>query len=801
MLAGLVGLALPVIIHLIARSKFPVQYVSNIRLLRSEKRENVFAAKLVDPLQLLLRLLVIALLVLAMARLLLPAAHTPAARNLVVVIDASASMQMPADVSDQLSGQAPMVLDKAKTLAWELLSGISLPSRSALVTAGSETKVISFLGPSSEGALAALKGKGPVPIDADGGTGPGLVSAVAQCCEMLRGRREVRSQIVVLTDLRAGAFQARSQADLRLIAEAQASMGEALEIIVVGLGSGKANNLAVVDAYLRGDAARIGDDAHVIARVQNLGEGEQTATLSLTVTGKQEPPFQSLVLQPGEEAVVDLANRPNRSVRSFATVLVQEKDSFQQDNLFSVPFAVSSPRRVLIVNGVSSAEETISLKSSGLAAFSEKAEKPAGRELGGAQILQYALNPARELGLAYGTGIDTEVITPDALPAQALSRYDVIVLYDVSGLPSAVLDDLDTFVRDGKALLFVCSATLNPFDFNSSFGIENGKERCLAPVQIGTDRSFDPAISIRSGDPTDSPGGSVTSLPGQWLSAFRGRKSGALSIVHVVTARDIRAVEGGASVLLRGSGGEIMAVEAERGRGRVVLFAFGFELARGNIAVTKVFPELMWRLIDYLTGKLQSKTRDSLVADQPAALGAFESAFSLVDALELTPATDDPRPTPSRVSAPVAPGDQAAGADQPRGGEPALTPLELPITRDRAVLVKGLPLGHYRLHKRQKEAGFVQGYFRPVAVNPDFRESEMTCMGEEELRHVLGAAGRVAKPEELASIAPHGQEVWRWVVLAVTAAYLLEALSAYLIGLRRARRLEANIQGGSQGSP
>ena len=69
MLAGLAGLAIPTAIHLIARQKYPIQNFPTIRLLRIERRDNTFASRLVDPWQLLLRLIVLTLLVLAMARL------------------------------------------------------------------------------------------------------------------------------------------------------------------------------------------------------------------------------------------------------------------------------------------------------------------------------------------------------------------------------------------------------------------------------------------------------------------------------------------------------------------------------------------------------------------------------------------------------------------------------------------------------------------------------------------------------------------------------------------------------------
>ena len=64
----------------------------SIRLLQGENRTNTLALKLVDIGQLLLRLLVLTLLVLAMSRLFLPWVNQRAAHNTVIVIDGSASM-------------------------------------------------------------------------------------------------------------------------------------------------------------------------------------------------------------------------------------------------------------------------------------------------------------------------------------------------------------------------------------------------------------------------------------------------------------------------------------------------------------------------------------------------------------------------------------------------------------------------------------------------------------------------------------------------------------------------------------
>ena len=96
MLAGLIGLAVPIAIHMIARHRFPVRDFPAIRLLRIERRDNIFARRLVDPLQLLNRLLILALLALAMARLFSPTfSDRTAPRNLIIVMDASSSMRTP----------------------------------------------------------------------------------------------------------------------------------------------------------------------------------------------------------------------------------------------------------------------------------------------------------------------------------------------------------------------------------------------------------------------------------------------------------------------------------------------------------------------------------------------------------------------------------------------------------------------------------------------------------------------------------------------------------------------------------
>jgi len=752
MLLGLLGLALPVIVHLIARHKFPVLDVPSIRLLRHERRDNAFAARLVDPWQLLMRLLVLALLALAMSRLFsswLSAKTAP--RNLVVVMDCSASMRMAMIDPDEQTPTTPM--DLAKRIAQQLLSEIAMAGRCALVLAGDEVRAASAFSPDPGPALQVLE-----TLETSDGAGPGLIAAIAQGVEMVRGRREVCSQVVVLTDRGVSAFETRNQQDLERIESAQHSMGEKLEIVVVDVGTGEAENLAITDASLRGRQARIGDDAHVLARVRNCGTKPQSARLALTVPGTQDAPFRDLTVEPDEEVVVDLTTRVSRTARTFAGLRLAIQDAFAHDNEFSVPFNVAHPRRVLLVNGARDAMGEVSVESAQLATLGGgQAESQDEEVIDGARILQFVLNPGRELGLSFGTGIEAVQITPDALPAQTLSKYQLIILYDVSKLQEGPLRDLTTFVREGRALLIVCSGALNPMEFNGTFAASGPDRVPLSPVQIGNDLTLEPPVSIR----TDA-----TGAANPWLSPFRDRRRGDLAIVRFRRLREVRGLAADGKVLLQSDRGHVLAVESTLEEGRVVVLTFGVELGRGNLAMTKVFPFLTWRLVDYLTGRLRTVPPDALVASTPSALDVSDSAFRFLNELELAP---------------------KPGSDPQEKAEP--TPLR--IDEQKTALVSGLPVGHYWLQKPSKKGlSLGVGYRRPIAVNHDPRESNVRRVKETELLSVLGERARLATPSEAAELAPRGTEVWRLVIGLLIVAYLAEAITAYVLGIRRDRERE-----------
>jgi len=746
MLLGLAGLAIPVLLHLIARHKYQVLEFPTIRLLQPDERSNVFALRLVDVGQLLLRLLVLLLLVAAMARLF--AGWWPfgqAQRNLVVVVDCSASMRTLGRKGDDPTPTPLIELAKAK--ARELLAGVAAPSQCALVAAGQDAEQLAPLQPSPTAALAALASLEP----ADG-AGRGLVHAVARCCDLLRGRREVRSQIVVLTDLCASAFEARNQLDLQRIHAVQRELGRSLEITFLDVSTGRSDNIAITEASLSGSRVKVGDDAHIVARLLNSSATEKKAKLRLAVGQRREASVKEVALAPGGQADVDLTLRVNRAVRTFVDAQVDSDDALPHDNAFSVPLEVSDARRVLIV--ASAPEPSKEAPLSGLGTLGGGA-KPAPAEtedtLDGAKILRLVLNPGRELGRAHGTGIQTTAVAPEALAAQPLSKYDIIALYDVSALPEQALKDLHTFVRQGRSLLVVCSAGTNPMKFNRTFATAGTDRGVLSPAEIGNERSLDPPIGLRYADSTHP-----------LLAPFRDRLKGDLSTVRFTRTREMRNLAKEATTVLAGTDGQPLAVEMPIEQGRVVLLAFGFELPRGNIARTRVFPALMWQLADYLTGQLKARAPDVLTASRPAVLDVSEQPFAFLNELELAPVAAGP-------------------------------PTRLPISEARSVLLGGLPTGHYLLRQPQQagDAARRTTYARHVAVNPDPSESRTERIAAAELATLFGEGVKTTEASQSPEAAPRGGELWLPLIVLLALAYAAEGIIGWVLSAKREKQRTA----------
>jgi len=91
-LLGLAGAAVPVVLHLIYRQRYPERPFTTLRFFRVTIKHNVMQRRLIDRLLLLLRVLALVALALALARPFWSGPVGEARRSVVVVVDNSPSM-------------------------------------------------------------------------------------------------------------------------------------------------------------------------------------------------------------------------------------------------------------------------------------------------------------------------------------------------------------------------------------------------------------------------------------------------------------------------------------------------------------------------------------------------------------------------------------------------------------------------------------------------------------------------------------------------------------------------------------
>lgn len=791
MLAGLLGLSVPIILHLIAKHRFIVQDLPTIRFLDKQERTNVLALRLVDPWQLLLRLAVLLLAVLAMARWMTPSEQASAPRNVVLVVDTSPGMSslaaaesagnaaatQPSNATqpsskDALAPASPRasLLDRAKSHAGTILDGLPAGSRAALVADRSEGPL--DLAPTTELPTIRLSVNSLRTTD---GVGRGLVRAVADACDMVRGRHEVRSQIIVLTDLRAASLASRDSDALRRIADARAAMGDTLDIVFVPVGVPAGEPVAVVDAKMRKDAVMVGQDAQVVATVLNSGTEPKRVKVELAVADRRQGTPREVTVEPGATAVVGLSARVNRAMQTVADASIPgENPAWDQKR--GVPINVTGMRRLLIVQGGGDRITTASEPASPLS-VSAPATMPAAESqsdtLDGSHILRFALNPGRELGQAIGTGVDTTLVTPDALAAQPLSKYELVVLYNVSALSDQAMADIRAFVSQGKALWIVVTAQTRATTYNRTLAAGTKDAPPLSPATLGNERDLDATATLRFVAPQHAA-----------LIPFADPKQGDLSVVRIHRVRDLAATTPGTTTLVSATTGHPLVLESPLGAGRVVLFTFGAELSESSLARTRAFPVFAWRLVDYLTGRLRQRPSDTLVAMRSAVLDVSDPSLALAEELELTPVSAA-TPGAATQSAQTAPADATPEA----AAINANAPLRMKVNPDLTVLVPPLPAGRYQLHKARAagDAGPVLGYSRYITVAPDAALADRRRASDAEVAGVFNGGARVLPPSKLASLRPSGAELTRWLIVALAAFYLAEAVIGWIVSVRRER--------------
>lgn len=586
-LVGFTALAsIPIVIHLLNRSRFRVLKWAAMEFLLKTLRQNARRLQLKDLLLLILRTLAIILAALALAR---PTLSSTALAGLAPLAGGvEAAIVLDVSMSMQVRDSADTRFERAQAAAKALVNGLPRGSKASLILMSglAEAEVAE---PSSE--LAFVAESVQKAQCTDGGTD--VAAALAKAWAGLKERKTARKEIHLVTDLQANAWPpADDPSWKKLLADLDADPECVLHIVDV---AEKTEGNVAIDSFQPVDPV-VGTDApaafHVVLRrwgTADPGPVEVELRVDDAKTGEMRKVASQVVphLAASETVRLEAVFKEGGRRRIEARI---SADRLAADNARALVVDVSDRLKVLVVDG-----------------------NPASKA---AVFLRACLSPASMQRIAAGSPLPTdqtpqepfsfELLAPQALAAAAVDGYQVIILADVGELQPAVADAIAQSVLGGKGLLVLPGAKVDGPRLNALLGK-------VLPARLESPRAL-----LGEGEGVQREAGiglATTGLVHPIVSFFAPPDLQAfLAKPRFKRAHQLEPVEGAVPVL-RFADGQPALVEKAAGRGKVLLAAFPVDKTWTNLPLCSAFLMLARRSVQHLA--LGERTPQAVLVHEP----------------------------------------------------------------------------------------------------------------------------------------------------------------------------------------
>jgi hypothetical protein len=417
-LLGLLGMGIPLAIHLIRRQKAERIVLPTVRFLKKAPKKLVHFQKLQQWLLLALRVAMAGLLAVAFARPFLsgavprPLGGTP--QSLVIELDTSMSMRY----GDRFA--------EAKAKVRELLSSLNPGDEAAVITFSDHPGPMHPLTTDLAGLKAFVDS-----LAAAGYHATHFLPALRMADQMLRSAGNRGKTICMVSDFQRSGASGDSDPWI---------LSPGIQFKRIQVGEADSLNLAVTDVTITAHPTASKETHSVVGRIQSFGIGSAQASNTrawLEIDGRQaaDAPFD---ITPGSEHVVTFSIAVTDSGMHSGVLHVQG-DRFEPDNRRFFSFQVAPPLRVLLVTDKP-------LKSS-------KSDDPA-------IWLRTALGGHPE------AMFQVDVSDIRTLRADALGPYAAAVLLDVGHADPDQTRALIAYAKGGGGLLLAPADGVDPEDFN-----------------------------------------------------------------------------------------------------------------------------------------------------------------------------------------------------------------------------------------------------------------------------------------------------------------------------------------------
>ena len=810
MLTGLVAVAIPIIIHLLNRQRATIVDWGAMRFLLESLTHRSRRILIEEIILMALRCLVVALLILAMARPFMPARTTiPWALVLPTMLIAAI-----------LAGVAAAMWQSART-RWILLGVAAVLALSAIGASvienvlqqrewslsGGERDVAILIDASTsmtipvdgkpnferaiEEAQAVIRAcrpadsisillAGPVPrpvvpnpiadreelaqalhdLAATGGSMRVLDSLGAAATSLAKGTNPAK-KIVLITDGQSVGWDTQHEARWKFLGAGLNAFRTPPQIVCRTLDlPQQLSNAAVGD--IRVSRKVVGTDRPVRIDVTIMNTGTTPVaplTVELLVDGASAARQDAGEMLPDAAETVRFDYRFSKSGPHLVTARVLSEDEMPSDNEATRVLPVIDKLPVLIVEGSPSTRPL-----DGAAAFVEIALTPIDEEEENKKPDPDKKKPDAEPALGQLVA-PTVVAAPDIASVTDFGRYSLVILANVSRLPQATGAKLVRFVQAGGGLLIIPGDKVVP-EFYGTWTSEGGqpfipaglaRRRSLpdAPAHLGLKTLSHPALALMR-DTTQS------DVERAVITAFWTLD---------VDEKDQAVRVGG---LL--DTGEPLLVERRVGKGYVLMTSMSLDRRESNLPSLKCFVPLVHELAYYLAAPALAQTNvppgSEFVMELPAkSPGAAKQA----EALAKTPA-EVLTPGNRRVPAALAATPNGMRVTFAGTYEPGLYRLTVPQKVGQDFLVP--------------PAATAAGKGFPFVVLGDAEEGRLTPLTDAELEaagtHVdLFHARNTARLIEAVTGSVPGEELWKYLAVALLVGLLAEVGLARWIATQR----------------
>ncbi len=403
--AGAALAAIPVILHLILRQKPRHEMFPALRLIRQRHRVNLRKLRIRHWLLLAMRMLLIALMALALARpsihgaSFIPDQQAPVAA--AMLFDTSLSMEY------QVQGKSR--LEEAKAIAKELIK--EFPD-------GSEALVLDSAEPTARffPELSLVRQRiDSLRLRARAGS---LNQAIIEACRGLSESDRTRKEIYVFTDLATGSFSVEGATEIKAALE---SVKGGVAVYLLNVGVAESKNVFISAAAPSAEVLPANSDALVRVTVEDAGQGEDVL-LEFLLDGETRG-TQQLAVEKGKAARAEFPLPRLKPGAYQGRLVLRNGGGLKFDDERFLAIEVRPETRVLIVSDVERDSE----------------------------LLENALAPEL-LTQQQRSRHKCERILSSRLGDKRLADYDVICLVNVQDLVPGRWSDLGSFVMSGGGL-------------------------------------------------------------------------------------------------------------------------------------------------------------------------------------------------------------------------------------------------------------------------------------------------------------------------------------------------------------